>query len=88
MSYQCIGQSRIKGTLVRCSNESETPSHAAHPEWGWLCAACSNAPPTRFSPMAETTNLNATQCEPREYRDQMESGFMLGMRGMEQGEDD
>jgi hypothetical protein len=83
--YQCIGQRRVsnhageRSTLVRCTNESEVPTNPNRPEWGFLCASCSGAPPVANSPKSES-NVMAIQDETREYRDQIESGFMLGMR--------
>ena len=94
MSFQCIGQKRVsqhagdRSQLVRCNNESDTPSNWDRPEWGYLCTACSGAPPVAYSPMTEQTNLNATQSEAREYKDQMESGFMLGMQGTREEKQD
>jgi len=85
MSFQCIGQKRVRGhegergNLVRCSSVSEVPSNSNHPEWGWLCSECSNAPAAPHSPMTESVNVGGVQVENREYRDQIESGFMLGM---------
>lgn len=80
MSYQCIGRSRVGAELVRCTNESETPTNPDKPDWGWLCGACANAPAARNSPMTEAINVGATQSDPEEYKDQAESGFMSGMR--------
>jgi hypothetical protein len=83
--YRCIGQHRerehsdSKPILVRCTNESETPSNPNHPEWGFLCAKCSGEAPHGPRETEERTNVGAVQCDPEEYRDQMESGFMMGM---------
>ena len=45
--YRCIGKSKGPEGLVQCAHTSATPSNAAHPEWGFLCPACSGAPPNR-----------------------------------------
>jgi hypothetical protein len=84
MSFQCIGQKRVrrhsadKGELVRCTNTSETPTNAAKPEWGWLCAECSSMPAIGARPLEEAFNYSAAQCDIEEFRDQIDSGFMHG----------
>ena len=94
MSFQCIGQRKIRsheedrGNLVRCTNISEVPSNPSRPEFGWLCSECANAPAAPHSSMTEGVNVGAVQSETREYRDQIESGFMLGMRDSNKEERD
>lgn len=85
--YRCIGQKRVrlhesdKERLVRCANESDTPSNKERPEWGFICKECIESPPVQHSPMVERFEANATQNEASEYKDQMESGVMIGIRG-------
>lgn len=93
--YRCIGQKRVRlhesdrGQLVRCLAESEIPSNPDRPDFGYLCSECANAPPVQHSPIAERFEANATQNEASEYRDQMESGLMIGIRGsFPDGKDD
>ena len=84
--FQCIGQQRVqkheadRGQLVRCTNESSTPTNTNKPEWGWLCPACSGAPAVKNSPK-EVFNANAAQDDVTEFRDQIDAGVMIGIRG-------
>lgn len=83
--FRCIGQKRVRrhtadlGELVRCTNESETPTNPARPEWGWLCPSCSSAPAIGANALEEAFNYSAAQCDIEEFRDQIDSGFMHGM---------
>jgi len=79
--FQCIGQKKTSDGLIRCINTSETPNNENHPEWGFLCSSCANSPAVRNSPTTEAANVSAMQSDPREYKDQMEAGFMTGIRG-------
>lgn len=48
--FRCIGQTRDKqGNLTQCAMMSDKPSVPDKPEWGFLCSACANRPPERFS---------------------------------------
>lgn len=91
--FQCIGQKRTvvhegeRVALVRCSTESPVPSNVDHPEWGFLCSICANAPAVRNSPRTEPIDVSAMQSDPEEYKDQMESGLMMGIRGSDRNED-
>lgn len=76
--FQCIGQHKDKGgSLTRCGNTSETPI------WKdiYLCSSCANERPNKHSPLVENSNVGAMQTDAAEYKDQMESGFMHGIRG-------
>ena len=92
--YQCIGQRYVKkhegdrGQMVRCTNVSETPSNPDKPAWGWLCHDCASAPSIRNSPKTESFNANAAQNDIEEFKDQIDSGFMIGIRGSMNGEED
>jgi len=44
--FRCIGTKLVGRDVIRCENTSENPSVADKPQWGWLCPACSCAPPT------------------------------------------
>jgi hypothetical protein len=84
--YRCIGQHRerehsdSKPILVRCTNESETPSNPNHPEWGFLCAKCSGEAPHGPRETEERVNVGALQADSQEYKDSIEMGLMVGMR--------
>lgn len=92
-AYQCIGQKRVRnhesdrGSLVRCQNMSLVPSNPARPDWGFLCSDCAGAPAVKNSPKTETVNVGAMQSDPEEYKDQMEAGLMMGIRGSDRNED-
>ena len=39
--FTCIGKRKgEQGTIIKCTNTSETPSRADRPDWGWLCPQC------------------------------------------------
>lgn len=88
--YKCIGQHRDKlsGKLIRCTHESETPTNAARPEWGWLCETCAATPRLRNSPVAEEVDVGCMQCDPAEFKDSIAFGFTLGVYKTEGDEDD
>lgn len=79
--YKCIGKRYDEHRqLVECQNTSDSPSRADRPEWGYLCETCSGGKAKFHKMESEPTNLAAMQCDPEEFRDQIESGFMAGMR--------
>lgn len=76
--YQCIGKFFRNRVLVQCSNTSETPSRADHPEWGFLCPNCSAARPAipRKAFQAPVLDLDKpNQIEPEEPGDLPEDGY-------------
>ena len=86
MAYRCIGRHKVKqhadstAVFVQCTNESETPSNLSHPEWGFLCPSCASEQISWTPAAEERFNAGAMQCDAEEYRDQIESGFMAGIR--------
>src|SRR5271154_7046079 len=86
MTYICIGHRKIsnrrneRSQLVRCTNESETPSILGRPEFGYLCEECSSQPPHARKEYEEAENLGAAQCDPAEFKDQIGYGFSAGAR--------
>jgi hypothetical protein len=39
--FICIGKRKGEhGAIVKCTNQSEVPSRAARPDWGFLCQDC------------------------------------------------
>lgn len=92
--FQCIGQRQVRehagqpSKLVQCTNESEIPTRADKPEWGWLCSDCANRSPSGARPLEEKVNVGAMQADPEEYRDQIAAGFANGARRSYEGGDD
>jgi hypothetical protein len=39
--FTCIGKRKGEhGSIVKCTNQSETPTRADRPDWGYLCSEC------------------------------------------------
>ena len=76
MKFRCIGQYRQKnGNLIQCDMESDTAT------WReiYLCSECANSRQNKIEKPPDSVELNGMQLEPREYRDQMEQGFLSGI---------
>ena len=85
MMYRCIGQSRERnGNLVRCNQESDVPT------WReiFLCSECANSRQSKKAAPPDSVELNGMQLDPEEYKDQMERGFMSGINGGDENEDE
>ena len=75
MKFRCIGQYRQRnGTLIQCDMESDTAT------WReiFLCSECANSRQNKMEKLPDS-DVSAFQNDAREYRDQMEQGFLSGI---------
>jgi hypothetical protein len=67
MTYTCIGKRKgERGTVISCTNTSETPSIADKPQFGWLCPLCLGTQygrPTPALDLPDNDHPNAPELE-------------------------